>query len=313
MNLPIFHELKPKQGSYLTLSKALLDLDYANNYHNSPYYFTKVVALNLPNYIDGGAFYADVTSQGIVDKSPNITLPKIIQFYLENILRQIQHENITELAFWKTLYKMGMTKKQIDESVVFINEVAIESFTEIENNNGWCDVICSLPNTSKNLVKSWIKTDIPDVVIATEDNTDGMFDNGNKEFLFKDKKEIIDFKNVKYVDGEVKDFDFNILLMFYKDKDGVDKLHGINFLSDFTNKVTHWEIPRFTKETNDYRSIGYQFKLVLKTVNNEATKILVEQQNFDHAHWNTYLKNLTQLNSIIAYQERQLNISKTEK
>lgn len=307
MNLPAFHELKPKQGSYLTFTKALLDFDYANSITNSTYYFTKMVALNLPNYVDGGDFYADVTSMGIVDKSPNITVPKIMQFYLENILRQIEHENITELAFWKTLKKMGLNQQQIDESIVFINEVAIESFTLVENNNGWCEVVCEIPNSSKNLIKKYKTVDIPDVVIATDGNTDGMFDNGNKEFLFEDKQ-VIDFSKITYESGDIKDFDFNVLLMFYKDKDGVDKLHGINFLNDFNNEVTHWEIPRYTKTTNDYKSIGYQFKLNMKTVNNEANLILIEQQNFDSAHWNTYLKTLSQLNSIIDYQNRNLRI-----
>lgn len=312
MNLPVFYELQPNQGTYITFSKPLLDLDYARN-QGKEFYYTKMVALNLPNYKEG-EFYADVTSVGVVDKSPNMTVPKMLQYYLENLVRQTNLEEVTELGFWKMLRKMGLTYKQINDSVVFINTIATESFTLVDNNAGWCEIVCSIPNTSKNLEFKWKQSQIPDKVIVTEGNTDGIFDTDKKEFLFTEtgSKNIIDFSSIKYTDGDVKDFDFNILLMFYKDRYGVEKLHGINFLNDFTNKVSHWEIPRYTKITNDYKSIGYQFKINMKTVNNEANKVLVEQQNFDCAHWNTYLKTLSQLNSIILHQERQQKINNSK-
>ena len=308
MNLPFFYELQPNQGTYITFSKSLLDFDYARN-TNNPYYHTKMVALNLPNY-GGSDFIADVTSQGIADPSPNITVPKLMQFYLENLCRQSEDQSITELAFWKMLHHMGLPYDRIKESVVFINEIATESFTYTENNNGWCEIVCSIPNTSKNLSFDWKALDLPPFLNATEGNTDGIFDNDDKQFLFPDiqSKQVIDFESVTYEDGEVKDFDFNVLLMFYTDRHGVQKLHGINFLNDFDNQISHWEIKRYSKITNDYRSVGYQFKLNLKTVNNEATKTLVEQQNFDAAHWNTYLTTLSRMNSILENLENKQSL-----
>lgn len=310
MNLPIFHELKSEQSTYITFSKALLDFDKAR-INNTEYYYTYMVALNLPNYKNPD-FFIDLSEVGIIDTNPNITMPKALQYYMENIVRQasINQSKISEVSLWKTLHKMGLSYTDIQNSVTFVNKIATESFTQVENNNGWIEVVGVIPNQCKQLNLEFIENDLPNIIPATPGNLDGMFDNGNKEFLFDTPgaKNVINFENLSYSDELINTFDFNVLLFFYKDSEGVDKLHGINFINNFENKITEFELPKYTQKTNDARSIGYQFKLNLKTVNNEATKILVEQQNFDAAHWNTYLTTLNKLNDILYYQRKKSQI-----
>ena len=86
MNLPIFHPLLQNQSTYITFSKALLDFDNAIA-NEKEYYFSKMVAINLPDYKNPD-FFIDLNSVDITTDNPNTTLPKGMQYYMENIIRQ---------------------------------------------------------------------------------------------------------------------------------------------------------------------------------------------------------------------------------
>lgn len=296
MNLPIFNQLFNDQSTYITFSRALLDLDRAKNM-GTEYYYSRMVALNLPEYKEPD-FFIDLNEVGISSDNPNITLPKLFQYYMENIIRQdVANNHIVELAFWKALNKCGLSYAEIFDTITFVNKVYTQNFILVENNNGWAEVIGSIPNKSQELNLSFVTTDIPSV-IACDDMDLCMFDNGEKEFLF-DNKQVIDFNNISYTDIDDQELKFNCLLFFYKDSDGVDKLHGINFINPFDNQLTHYVLPEYIQKSNDARSVGYNFKLNLKTVNNELTQLNVYEHNADMLHWNTYFETLTSLNSLL--------------
>lgn len=299
MNLPIFNQLPNEQSTYISFSKGLYDLDKANSM-GTEYYFSNVVALNLPVY-KLPDFFIDLDEVGIASNNPNIVFPKTLQFYMENIIRQDEatQPQITEIAFWKTLNKMGLSQPQIDESVVFSNKVVTSNFTTYENNLGWSEVIAVIPNKCDKFTPTWKTIDLPNKFAGT--NTDVcMWDNGNKEFVFeKENKIVLDFDTFKYDTQAVDEFDFNVLLFFYKDVDGVEKLHGINFINNFDNKVSYYEMPVLKQRNNDARSIGYQFSLNMKTVNNEASLIIVEEYNKQAFGWNNYFQILSGLNNFL--------------
>lgn len=311
MNLPIFHPLLSDQSTYITFSKALLDFDYAIA-NEKEYYFSKMVALNLPQYKNPD-FFIDLNSVDITATNPNTTIPKGMQYYMENIIRQNVGNgtnNITELAFYKFLNHCGISYNDIHDSIVFCNKIATSNFIYTENNNGWGEIVCVIPNNSAELVKVFKDIDIPDIITTNDDDL-AIYDNGDKQFLFETaiSKRTIDFDNLSYITlpgDEVHSFDFNVLLVFYKDSTGVDKLHGINFINPFENKVTYFDLPTYTQRTNDSRSVGYQFKMNMKTVNNEATKIIIEEYN-DGA-WSTHFETLTKLNSFLELQMQQQSI-----
>jgi len=308
MNLPIFHPLLDNQSTYITFSKSLLDFDKAVN-NGTEYYFSKMVALNLPNY-EVPDFSLDLfvvnSDPSTLSDNPNTVIPKGMQYYMENIIRQNTggNQNITELAFYKFLNKCGLTYQQIHDSITFVNKIMTSNFITIENNNGWGEIVGIVPNNSAKLTTVF-KNSVIDDIITTNDTDLGIYDNGNKEFLFTDvlAKKVLDFDNLIFETiptDTIHTFDFNCLLVFYRDIDGIDKLHGINFINPFENKITYFELPKYTQKTNDSRSIGYQFKMNMKTVNNEASKIIVEEYN--DGFWTTHFETLSRLNSFLELQ-----------
>lgn len=299
MNLPILNPLNTDESTYITFSKALLDLDRANAY-GTPYYYTRMVAMNIPNWVNPD-FYVDLSEVGVTSTNPNTVFPKLLQYYMENIMRQdIDTPEITELSFYKSLNKCGLTFADIQSRVVFCNKIVTENFIQSENNNGWSEILGQIPNKCDKMTAAFRQVTIPDVVQSTD--TDGMFDNGDKQFLFPlESKFVMDFDNFTYDKITKTTFDFNILLVFYKDSDGVDKLHGINFIYPFDNKVTYFESPRLTQKTNDARGIGYQFLFNTKSCNNEATKTMVYEWN-GQAFYNTFERTMSLLNSFLEYQ-----------
>lgn len=309
MNLPIFHPLLTDQSSYLCFSKSLLDFDKATNF-GTKYYFSKLVALNLPDYKNPD-FYIDLDSVGVLTDNPNTVIPKGLQYYMENIIRQqTNNDNITELAFYKFLNKCGLSYDEIHNSITFVNNIYTSNFVKTENNNGWGEIVGIIPNKSAKLTTVFKETEIDDI-ITTNDTDVALYDNGNKEFLFTDlkSKQVIDFDNLIYetVATETEhSFDFNVLLVFYKDDLGIDKLHGINFINPFENKITYFDLPTYTQKTNDSRSVGYQFKMNMKTVNNEASKIIVEEEL--DGFWATNFETLSKLNSFLELQMQKSNI-----
>ena len=279
MNLPVINPLNSEQSTYITFSKALLDLDYAIA-NDTPYCFSHVVALNIPAWKNPEFFTDALTQVGITSTDPNTVLPKLIQYYTENIMRQnVDTPEIAELAFWKTIHLCGLSAEDIRKRITFANKIVTVNFVQAENNNGWGEIVCQIPNKCANLGLVMRNTSVPSIV-TSEDTDECLWDTGYKEFEFSDDfKKVIDFDNLIYEENIKSKFDFNVLLLFYRDKDGVDKLHGINFIFPFENKVTEWTLETLTQKTNSIETIGYQFLFNIKTCNNEASKVMIYEQN----------------------------------
>jgi hypothetical protein len=309
MNLPTIHQLRDNQSTYITFSKALTDFDRAIAL-NSSFYFTKMVALNLPVWVNPD-FFINLSTVNIGSTNPNLVVPKTIQYYLENILRQdigvneTTIEECVEIAFWKMLNKMGLSNSDIRSRIVFSNDLMLSNYVKIKNNHGWGEIIGQVPNKCNLLTPAWKPlSNIANIVQAI--NTDlCLFDNDLKQFLFSnDFKQVIDFENCQYDEVTVQDFNFNTLLLFYKDDKNVHKLHGINFIYPFENKVSSWDLPKFTHFTNEVRTIGYQFKFNIKTCNNEASLIQI-YENQEHCVWRLFDETLGKLNSFLDVKIRE--------
>lgn len=303
MNLPVLSQLRDDLSTYITFTKSLTDYDSAIA-NNTVCYFSKVVALNLPNW-SAGSFYKNLSSVDVTSDNPNICMPKMIQYYMENIMRQSitngedSVPEIAELAFWKMLNALGMSNEQVRDSVTFVNSVATSNFVEISNNQGWGEIVCQIPNSCNTLVKAWKTLDTVASIVQSDDDDTALYDNGDKQFLFDDEfKQVFDFDSISYKSSEEGSFDFNCLLLFYVDADGVNKLHGINFIYPYENKVSYWDLEKFTQKTNTIQTVGYQFKFIQKTCNNEATQLYVEelQQN---THWNVFAETVGKLNTFL--------------
>lgn len=318
MNLPIISQLKNNESTYITLSRALLDLD-KSLMHATQYYFSKVVAINLPDWKNPD-FYKTLSDIGISSDNPNLVIPKLIQHYTENIIRQdIQTPHIAELAFYKTLNYLGLNEQQIQNAIVFCNDIVTSNFIETENNNGWGTIVCQIPNMCREFLPILKPLDLPetytdlneyDISVSDANEQQALYDNGERQFVFSEINKVLDFDNLIYTDTESSSFEFNALLLFYRDIDGVDKLHGINFIYPYENKVTHWEPIRFNQKTNIGTSIGYQFVFNIKTCNNEVSKNSVYVHNEQALWWNGFEKTLTGLNSFLESRIRDLSKDK---
>jgi len=189
-------------------------------------------------------------------------------------------------------------------TVTFINTIASSNFTSTENNNGWNEIICQIPNKCKSLTSVWKQTNIVDII--TDVKTDiCMFDNGDNQFDFTNLKDVIDFDNCIYNDVDINEFSFNTMLLFYTDQTGINKLHGINFIYPFDNlSQTEKKLQTFIQKSNTDNTIGYQFKFNQKSCNNEATQIAVYAQD-DHTHYNTFFDTLSKLNSFLELKMRE--------
>jgi hypothetical protein len=310
MNLPEIGPLLTNQSTYITATGALLDLDKANQ-NSTPFFFSRMVAMQLPQYAVPN-FFLDLTSQGVISTSPNTILPKGIQYYTENISRNFlssYSKRGTELAFWKLLNKCGMSYADIQASIKFVNKVATSNFITIENNGGWGEIVGVIPNQCSILTTAWANNpNVPDIVTSDPQNdSDGLFDTGDKEFTFTDplSKQTLDFDNCTFdTDTPNESFDFNLLLFFYQDADGIDKLHGVNFIAPYVNMVSYWQLPISTQFNNQATSVGYQYKLNLKTCNNAASLVLVQDYNGDGSQWNLYFESLSNFNSFLELQKR---------
>lgn len=332
MVLPILGRLSNDESTYITFSKALLDYDEACT-NGTEYYFSKVVALNLPVWKKDSSdsyFYKDLAETPLAEKNdnPNVVVPKMIQHYMENILRQPLDalyddvdkpvQEITEIAFYKTLNAMGMSKESIQENITFCNDIVTSNFTKIENNNGWGEIICQIPNKCRKFTPKFKEISNLKNFVVTNDSTNfGDITGEQIPFYDKDLKYngydmngwnfALDIPNSSY-DSEIKsEFDFNVLLLFYRDKSGVDKLHGINFIFPWENDTAKasWTQTTFTQKTNIVRSIGYQFIFNLKTCNNEASKTKVYEQYESIMWWNGFDKTLSGLNSFLEYKMKE--------
>lgn len=312
MILPIFNELRNDESTYITLSRAYVDMDEAIA-NGTEFYYSKVVALNLPTWQKGQGMFTErlkevITEPQATATSPNLIIPKLLQYYTENVIRQseIQTKEVAELALWKTLRLLGIQNPQ--QTVVFVNDVINSNFVRTEANNGWNEVICQIPNLCRKITKVELRETNVNSVIQTNDEDSALYDNGNKQFLFNDDdRKVLDFSKFIFDDQEKSSFTFNTLLIFYRDKDGIDKLHGINFIYPFENKVTYWEQNNLIQKTNTINSVGYQFIFNMKSCNNEATKSSVYQRNEQLMWWNGFEKTMSSLNGFLEDKLRERN------
>lgn len=311
MNLPELSQLRNDASTYIAFQRTLNDYDKSIA-TNKEWYFSKLIAIKLPVWAVGDMFI-DLSSVGVpVDASPNLVFPKAIQYYMENISRNsigvggIDIPETNEISFWKMLSKMGISASDIQTNVVtFENTIALSNFINLNNNTGWAEIVCQIPNKCKKLTPVWKTiTDIANIV-QTSDTDTALYDNGNKEFLFSsEQKKVLDFDNFVFDEVTEGTFDFNCLLLFYKDADGVNKLHGINFIYPFENKVTYWDIETFTQKTNKLQSIGYQFIFNQKTCNNAASLIQIYEQQ-ENSFYNQFGETLGKLNSFLELKMNQ--------
>lgn len=307
MYLPVFNKLESNQSTYITFSRALLDLDIAI-VNDSEYYFSKMVAFNLPEYKVNGFSVPlkDIQDMSLDPKNidgPNLFIPQILANYVENIIRNSDNPNISELALYKMLNKCGLSFEEIKERTVFVNQINTENFTKTEYNNGWGEIVMQIPNDSRKVNIPYKNVDIPNIILAdvANDNDTGIFDAGlEKQFDFSTIRQVIDFDNITYDENTLSEFDFNCILVFYKDRDGVDKLHGINFVNNYINNKTEFILPKYTQRNNDGRSVGYLFKMNVKTCNNPASILQIQKiNNSDAGHWSTYFTTLNKFNEFL--------------
>lgn len=292
-HLPKLGALKEKESTYITFSKALTDLDKAHANHQ-PYYFTKMVLLNLPDWQEGQFYLSRELPLTNVDKStdnPNVAIPLYIQHYMENICRQqIDSPHVTEIAFWQMMDKLGFRYSQYDtpSKAPYVCDVIHSDFYKLESNVGWARIIGQIPAhiSFKTIQEKQISlsqrriltNDFEDV----EDNR-GLYDTGLNEIVLNNPM-ILDLDNIQDYNSygsSNEEAQFNVILMYYMDSDGVHKLHGINFINRYVNKVGYWELERLPLRTIESKqtSIGYQFLFNMKTCNNEATLTQVHSNN----------------------------------
>ena len=232
MNLPTFNPIQtpqPLRSSYYTFSKALKDFD-RSTLNNSPYFYSKMVALNLPfwNFSSPNpkmffrfrkstsspqgdiSNYSEQLPTGFPEiesfnecSNPNTVIPLLFQYYMENIIRQTNIipggtpcEQVVELAFWKTLNLLGLSQDQIfgntstdtKSIVTFVNNIATSNFINVSNNQGWCEIVASIPNQCPLLnitQQSWTTlTNVDNIVNADENDDNAIYDPDQGTFAF---------------------------------------------------------------------------------------------------------------------------------
>ncbi len=327
MNLPIFQALKENQSTYITFSKALYDLDKATD-SDKEYFFSKAVFFNLPDWKsnnsedDPGIYIPNEDLQtlqlDIKEQSPVYLLPKILQYYTENLIR---HGVEADTAFLKTLRKLGMSTKNIQDSIVAYNGIFTNTFVESENNLGWSEIVVQLPNfidncrypsetpfVNSNPNESTIITKYPSEpgIYDSEDEKVWNFNNGDTDLSFNLQDMIYD-KN----DKTSRKKSFNCILLFYADNSCIEitkegpkvvkhKLHGINFIIPYEQpSPERYELPRLDFETNNANTRGYQFIFNMKSVNNSVSETVWQNNNEQIFYKNQFSKVLGQLDRIL--------------
>ena len=67
---------------------------------------------------------------------------------------------------------------------------------------------------------------------------------------------------------------------------------------------TYWNTTIFTQLTNIVQTLGYQFKFNIKTCNNDASQLLVYEQQ-DQSFYNNFGETLGKLNSFLEIKMRE--------
>lgn len=300
VNLPVLNRLFEDESTYITFSSANNDFDRAT-FNKSEFYFSKMVAIELPKWEEGVFYHPQNPEQNIssvteATNDPNLAIPKYIQHYTENLIR---NGVSAEIAFWKTLNLLSVKKPPIRDYIKFMNNIIVSNYEQLVsadgkeiNNVGWGSIICQIPTDASRLsyVTGPAKLGSNQLVIVSQNFEDdsrnrGIYDNGDHQFLMEGSQQIM-FDVQPTTEEQQQSFKFNALLIFYRDRDGIEKLHGINFLKPYVNTVGSWEIPplEFTVKAKTRTNIGYQFILHMKTCNNEASLIKI-QESYQQNNW----------------------------
>ena len=308
VNLPVLNRLFEDESTYITFSSANNDFDKAT-FNKTEFYFSRMVAIELPKWEEGVFYHPSNSEQNIssvteATNDPNLAIPKYIQHYTENLIR---NGVSAEIAFWKTLNLLSVKKPPIRNYIRFMNNIIVSNYEQLVspdgseiNNVGWGSIICQIPTdayrqvivTGPAQVEGGTAPGSPaaDIIVSQNFVDDpknrGIYDNGDHQFLMQGVQRIMFNVEPIPTNDQLKSFKFNALLIFYKDRDGIEKLHGINFLKPYVNTVGSWEIPpfEFTVREKTRTNIGYQFILHMKTCNNEASLIKI-QENYQQNNW----------------------------
>jgi hypothetical protein len=287
MNLPILAALSSDNSTYITFQKANLDFDREVARADGLYYFSHVVALDLPDWTSVGSprIYNNIALPS--NTNPNDIIPAVMSRYLENICRsnisndgETPTEEVVELAFWKTLKYLGMSKTEINNSIVFSNGIFANNFIETDTNNGWVEIICQIPNKCKLITPQWnTLSKVRTLVSGINDDQNPLFDSSNV-YDFTGMKDVLNFNMENNANDVVeRTFKFNVLLLFYTDHEGT-KLHGINFIHNFeSTSGQEYSLKRLEHITNKVKSVGYQFLFNMKSVNNQVSRTHYYDQN----------------------------------
>jgi hypothetical protein len=227
-----------------------------------------------------------------------------LQYYLENIVRQqlpTEVPEICEIAFWKTIDFLEQLNPTSPKSTipVYTTDIIISNFINSQTSTaGWAELILQIENQPKQLIPSFRDVEnIPNIIQCPAD-VDALYDNGSFEFLFTDdQKKVFDFNNTHYNIEDEGSFDFNTMLLFYRMEDTIDRLHGINFVQNYQNQVSFWDMPRYNCKTNAINSTGYQFNFNMKTVNNESTLKIIQEN--EEVFYSLYSKTLGLLETFL--------------
>lgn len=352
MNLPIFDNLNtsPIRSTYYTFSKALKDLDRAVT-EGKEWYFTKVVGLNLPIWASDRMFFrfrktssnpaGDIQyyTEQVPDAyfpeceaannsfiNPNVVIPKLMTYYMENLIRQSNIGNnsqnnvaeyITELAFWKLLNMMGISTTQIYDTssiITYVGDVSTVSFTEIANNHGWAEILVGIPT---NCPLTIINTDCWDMLstvdnIINADNTDdcAIYDKDNNfGFDMTQMKRVLNFDEIESRKDFTtqQQFQFNALLLFYTDDTGINKLHGIDFIMPFEETLDGWRQESLKHVSNTVNNFGYSFRFNMKSCTNRNTQETVYELN-ENSFYSVFDKAITSFDTFLEFQRQQGNI-----
>lgn len=343
MKLPIFDNLNtnPPRSTYYTFSKSMKDLDNAVT-EGTEWYFTKMVCLDLPIWSIGNMFFRFRKTSSSPDGdikyfseengknfpelettnyiNPNIVIPRLLQYYTENIIRQSNigsSEYIAELAFWKTLNMMGIdidTLYDTNKIITYVGDLSTASFTEIANNHGWAEIIGSVTNNCPltNISYSSWKTinDVNNIINADDNGDSAIFDKDSSfGFDMSKMKKVLNFYRIENDKDTTKqqEFQFNTILLFYTDKSGVNKLHGVDFIYPFVEGMNGWKQESIKHITNTFNSFAYSFRYNMKSCVNKNTQDTVYEIN-EGSFYDVFSKSMSNYDSFLELQRQKGDI-----
>lgn len=326
MNLPELADIYTlhKRSSYYTFSRANKDFDKATT-NKTKYHFSKFVLLNLPDWNDSSMYFKFRKSTSTIDPgdllnyyenagdfpelesiyyvNPNMVIPRLIRYYMENIIReeQITDPRIAEIAFFKLLEYMNVSDPL--SVIKYIGDISTSFFNELSPNLGYMEIVCSLPNICPLFKDAAFETKTLSLGAATAYNTHALYDSQNPFNFDLSSCKNIDFTKGVYDDITKSTFDFNAILLYYIDEDNIKKLHGINFITPFQLSAGNYTLDKLSHQTNVAQTFGYNFIFNMKSNCNNATREEIFMMN-DGTFWRIFDDTLGKLNSFLEKEIR---------